>query len=60
VISTITDDKFLTIVGVVGSIGNGCTRFFWNLFSYKTGFKTAFLALLIISAIAYSTIRFTV
>lgn len=26
----IDDDEFLTIIGVVGSIGNGCTRYYFQ------------------------------
>ena len=56
----IRDDKFLTTIGVVGSVGNGCTRFFWNLFFSKTGFKTVALIILSIFVLVLSTIRFTV
>ncbi len=55
----ISNDEFLTIVGVVGAIGNGCSRFFWNLYFMKTGYKTVLLTIKILSIIAFSTIRFT-
>ncbi len=58
--TTIHDDKFLTIIGVIGSIGNGCSRFFWNLFFSKTGFKTVILTVFTLCIIVFATIRFTV
>ena len=58
--NVINDDKFLTTVGVVGAVGNGCSRFFWNLFFSKTGFKTVALVILSICVFVLSTIRFTV
>lgn len=56
---TIQDDQFLTIIGVIGAVGNGCSRFFWNLLFNKTGYKTVILSLLTIAIIVFSTIRFT-
>jgi predicted MFS family arabinose efflux permease len=56
----IHDDKFLTIIGVIGGIGNGCSRFFWNLFFNKTGFKTVLLTIITLLMIVFATIRFTV
>ncbi len=57
--TVIHDDKFLTTVGVMGAVGNGCSRFLWNLFFSKTGFKTVCLVILSICAFVLSTIRFT-
>jgi len=61
---TISDDQFLTLVGVIGSIGNGCSRYFisyfrilWNLFFNKTGYKTVLLTLIVIEIIVFSTIH---
>ncbi len=56
---TIRDDNFLTIIGVIGCVGNGCTRFFWSLFYSKTGFKTVLLTIMAIQIIVFSTIKFT-
>lgn len=56
----INDDKFLTLVGVLGSIVNGGSRFFWNLFFLKTGYKTVALSIIGISIIVFSALRFTV
>lgn len=56
----INDDKFLTLVGVIGSVVNGGSRFFWSLFFSKTGYKTVVLSIVGISIIVFSTIRFTV
>ncbi len=58
--STIQDDQFLTIIGVIGAVGNGCSRFIWNLFFSKTGYKTVLLTMLSIAIVAFSTIRFTI
>lgn len=57
---TIQDDQFLTTIGVVGAVGNGCSRFFWNLLFSKTGYKTVVLSVLTIAITVFSTIRFTV
>jgi len=57
---TINDDYFLTITGAIGAIGNGCSRFVWNIFFLKTGYKTVMLIILSILIIVFSTIRFTV
>ncbi len=57
--STIQDDQFLTIIGVIGAVGNGCSRFIWNLFFSKTGYKTVLLTVLSIAVVVFSTIRFT-
>lgn len=57
---TIDDDKFLTLIGTIGSIGNGLSRFLWNLMFLKTGYKTVILTIISISIVIYSTIRFTV
>jgi Na+/melibiose symporter-like transporter len=57
--STITDDEFLTLIGIMGGIGNGCSRILWNMFFQKTGYKTVMLTLLGIEIIVFSTIHFT-
>lgn len=57
---TINDDYFLTIIGVVSSVGNGCSRFLWNVLFLKTGYKTVMLIILGVAISVYSTIRFTV
>lgn len=56
---TIQDDQFLTIIGVIGAVGNGCSRFLWNLLFSKTGYKTVLLSILSIAITVFSTIRFT-
>lgn len=58
--TTITDDEFLTLIGVIGGIANGCSRIFWNLLFSKTGFKTVILTVFTLSMIVFATIRFTV
>lgn len=57
---SINDDYFLTIVGAIGAVANGCSRFIWNIFFLKTGYKTVMLIILGASITVYSTIRFTV
>ena len=56
---TLHDDNYLTIIGVIGSVGNGCTRFFWSLFYSKTGFKTVWLTIMAIQIVIFSSIKFT-
>ncbi len=56
----IDDDFFLTMVGVVGSIGNGFSRLVWNVVFRKGGYKTALSANLYLAIAIYSAIRFTV
>lgn len=56
----IHDDKFLTTIGVIGAVGNGCTRFLWNFLFNKTGFKTVLLTILALLIIVFATIRLTV
>lgn len=57
--NTIQDDEFLTLVGVIGAIGNGCSRFCWNIVFSKTGYKTVVLSIFTIAICVFSTIRFT-
>lgn len=58
--ATINDDAFLTLVGVIGGVGNGCSRFLWNVLFSKTGFKTVILASTVLCTIVLVTIRFSV
>ena len=55
----IEDDGFLTLIGTIGAIGNGCSRFFWNLLFNKTGYKTVMLINIMLCITVLSTIRFT-
>lgn len=57
---TINDDYFLTIIGAIGAVANGCSRFFWNIFFLKTGYKTVMLIIVTVAISVYSTIRFTI
>lgn len=56
----ITDDKYLTLIGAIGAIGNGCTRFFWNSFFGLTHFNIAVSVLMVINIVVYATILLTV
>jgi predicted MFS family arabinose efflux permease len=57
--NSIHDDRFLTIVGVVGAVGNGCSRFLWNLFFSKTGYKTVMISVYTLAILVFSTIKFS-
>lgn len=56
----INDDKFLTLVGVVGSVVNGFSRIGWSVYFLKTGYKTVVMTIVVISVIVFATLRFTV
>lgn len=55
-----SNDDLLTIVGVIGGIGNGVSRFFWNLLFNQTGYKFVMIFNIAIQIVIFSTIRFTV
>lgn len=56
--SIINDDFFLTVVGVIASVGNGFSRFFWSLYLNKTGYKTILMTINGICIAVFITIRF--
>lgn len=58
--SNISNDEFLTYIGVVGSIGNGGSRIFWNMLFNKTGYKTLMLSIFGLMILIFSTIRWSV
>ena len=45
------DDKFLTVVGSVGSAANGCSRLFWAYLLDKYGFRKVYFILMAIQVI---------
>jgi len=47
-LTRIPEDKFMTIVGSIGAISNGCTRAFWALLFDKFGFKRVYFALIFV------------
>ena len=57
-ISKISDDNFLTLVGSLSSVCNGCGRFIWGVISDKLQFKTVYLIILTIQIIDMLTLRF--
>ncbi len=57
---SINDDEFLTLIGAIGSIVNGFSRIIWNIIFLKTGYKSVMIAIITISIIIFSTLRFTV
>lgn len=56
----ITDDAYLTLIGTIGSIGNGCTRFFWNMLFNVIGFRPVVAIIVVINIALFATIRYTV
>lgn len=51
----INDDKFLTIVGSVGAVFNGCGRMLWGMLYDRLTFKKVYIFLLIIQIIFVAT-----
>lgn len=56
----INDDKFLTLVGVLGSVVNGFSRILWSIYFLKTGYKTVVMTIVSISVVVFICLRFTV
>lgn len=56
----ITDDEFLTLIGTIGAIGNGCTRFFWNLLFNTIGFRPALAIIMCINIAMFASVNYTV
>lgn len=56
----ISDDRFLTTIGAVGAIGNGCSRFLWSVLFNKTGYKFSMLLNISLLLTILGIIRFTV
>ena len=55
----IEDDGFLTLIGTIGAVGNGFSRFLWNLLFSKTGYKFVMTLNLLLTITILITIRFT-
>ena len=45
-LTQISDDDFITLVGSLGSVSNGCTRAVWALLFDKFGFKRVYFVLI--------------
>ena len=56
----IVDDQFLTLVGVIGSVGNGVSRFFWSSLFNRVGYKIVSSIILFLNVACLGTLRFTV
>ena len=56
----IDSDSFLTLVGLIGSVGNGVSRFFWSSLFNRIGYKLIMTLMLLINIICLATIRFSV
>jgi OFA family oxalate/formate antiporter-like MFS transporter len=56
----IHDDKMLSLIGAVGSMGNGLSRFFWAAMLDKFDFKCLYTALLIINGSLALTVSYAV
>lgn len=54
----IKDDAYLTLIGAVGAMGNGLSRFAWATLLDKFDFKCLYTALLIINAFLALTIYY--
>jgi sugar phosphate permease len=56
----LSNDELLTIMGVVSSIGSGLSRFVWSLIFNCTGYKFVALTNLLIQAVIFITLKFSV
>jgi OFA family oxalate/formate antiporter-like MFS transporter len=56
----ISDDQFLSLIGAVGSMGNGLSRFFWAAMLDRFDFKCLYSALLIINGFLALTVSYAV
>jgi hypothetical protein len=56
----IHNDAYLTLIGAVGSMGNGFSRFVWATLLDKFDFKCLYTALLIINSALALTIYYAV
>ena len=56
----IKDDEFLTLIGTIGAVGNGCSRFCWNLLFNRTGYKFVMLLNIFLCICVLGSIRFAV
>jgi len=45
-LTRISDDVFVTTVGSVGSVFNGCSRLFWAALYDRFGFKKVYFVLM--------------
>lgn len=56
----IHDDKYLSLIGAVGSMGNGLSRIFWATMLDKFDFKCLYSALLILNGFLAMTVNYAV
>jgi len=49
----IPDDHFMTVVGSIGAVSNGCTRALWAILFDKFGFKRVYFVLVIVQVIYF-------
>ena len=57
---SIHDDEFLTLIGTFGAIGNGFSRFCWNVLFNKTGYKFVMVLNIFLCIAVLSSIKFSV
>ncbi len=57
---SITDDQFLALIGSLGGIANGCSRFLWNLLFLKIGYRGMLRVVVALNLVLFLTIRWTV
>lgn len=53
----INDDKFLTLVGMIGSFGNGGGRFIWGIIYNFLGYRKCLIVVMIINIIIFGSIH---
>ena len=57
-IESLDDDRFLSVVGAVGSIANGSMRTVWALCMEKFGFKAVFYTIITLQLIIGATLPY--
>lgn len=55
----ITDDEYLTLIGTIGAIANGCTRFFWNMLLKAIDFRLSISTIMLLNVIIFAVINYT-
>jgi OFA family oxalate/formate antiporter-like MFS transporter len=56
----IHDDKFLSLIGAIGSMGNGLSRFFWATMLDRFEFKCLYTCLLLLNGFLALTVSYAV
>jgi hypothetical protein len=56
----ISDDGFLTIMGGIASLINGCSRILWSMLYGAIGVRRLYFILMVTNIILFCTIQFTI